>query len=334
MVCLKIVRGIVRSFGLAALAAALACCSAAQASDFTQRLDEGRQLRVHNRFAEAGTVFRNLLRDLARDGSNHTFEALVEDNLALDEQDSGDYAAAETAFNHGLDALRGEAAYDSVAIALRTHLAELYLAEDRPKDAEALLRQALADAHSSPHPSPTGLAALHEDLAVACIMRRKFTESEALLRESLSILEDRYGPDDPRLSSSLFSYAGLLVSERRYDEAVAPAERAWQILSHDPAPIPKPYQASALSVMGVVYFRAGRLDEAEQCARRSVDLATESLGARHPRLGLYLANYALILKTAGRKNEAKAAQKKADEIMDQSPSSGTGGYTVNVASLR
>jgi tetratricopeptide (TPR) repeat protein len=330
MVCPKIVRC---AWG-AALAAALAGSSAAQPGDFTKRLVEGRQLRVHDHFAEARTVFLNLVRDLRQDESNHRLQALVEDNLALDEQDIGDYAAAETAFNHGLDALRAEPAYDSESIALKTHLAELYLAEVRPKDAEALLRQTLADARSSPKPAPVALSVLSEDLAVACIMRKKFAEPEALLRESQALVENQYGPDDPRLSSSLLSYTGLLIAQNRHDEAIAPAEHAWQILSHSTVPVPKSYQASALCILSVVYYHAGRLDEAAECGRKSVDLASESLGMQHPRLGLYFSNYARILRAAGRKSEAKKAQKKADAILRQYPPDGTGGYTVNVASLR
>jgi len=65
-----------------------------------------------------------------------------------------------------------------------------------------------------------------------------------------------------------------------------------------------------------------------------VELAEESLGPEHPRLGFYLANFAVILKQAGRKNEAKTARKKAGEIMDRYPAAGSGGYTINVTALR
>lgn len=334
MVCPKAVGCMVRCVGEAALFAALACCLAAQTSDFTQRLAEGQTLRVHDRYAEARTVFLSMLRDLRQSEPNDRIEGLVDDNLALVEQDLGDYAAAETAFNHGLNALRAELPYDPETIAIEAHLGELYLAEIRPRDAEALLRRSLEDAHRSPKAASMQLSVLNEDLAVACILRKKFSESEPLLREAEVLMENEYGPNDPRLSSSLLSYSGLLVAQHRYGEAVAPAERAWQILSHTAVLIPKSYQASALNVLGAVYFHVGRLNEARQCAHRSVELATEALGAEHPRLALYLSNYALILKTAGQKNEAKAAQKHADEIMEKFPLDGSGGYTVNVASLR
>ena len=74
--------------------------------------------------------------------------------------------------------------------------------------------------------------------------------------------------------------------------------------------------------------------EAVRSARESVEVGEASLGPVHPRLGLYLANYASILRWAGHKSQAKVIQKRADEIMEQHPSHSSGGYTVNVASLR
>jgi tetratricopeptide (TPR) repeat protein len=125
----------------------------------------------------------------------------------------------------------------------------------------------------------------------------------------------------------------LLTAEHRYAEAVVPAERAWQILQASPIAIPRPYLASALGVLGMVYHHTGRTAEAKSYARQAVDMAEASLGPQHPRLGLYLANYAAILKQAGHRSEAKAIRKRADEIRDQNPAAGTG-YTINVAALR
>ena len=256
------------------------------------------------------------------------------DNLALDEQDRGDYPAAETAFNHGLTALQGQPADDSVLIAMKTHLSELYIAENRPDDAEPILRQSLAALRSSATRDPIAMSTASEDLAVVCIMRKKLAEPEPLLREAQALIENAGGQNDSRLASSLLTYAGLLTTEHRYDEAVVPAERAWQILSSHPSHVQTPYLASALSVLTAVYYHAGRPEDAEASAKRCVEMAEASLGPKHPRMVLYYANYAVILKQNGRKDEAKVIRKKADEITEQNPSSSAGGYTVNVASLR
>jgi tetratricopeptide (TPR) repeat protein len=315
------------------LAATLVCSATAQTSDFGKRLAAADQLRAQDRFAEARTSYRDLLRDVRAGSPDHRLEGLVLDHLALNEQDSGDYAAAETAFNQGLAAVSAQSAADPVLIALKTHLAEHYIAETRPEDAEPLLRQSLAAMRSNAAPDSVALAIADEDLAVVCIMRRKFDEPEALLRQSQALIENLFGPDNPKLSASLLTFAGFLTAQHRYADALAPAERAWQILYASPTPIPTPYRASAMSVLGVVYYHTGHVDKSVACARQAVDLAEASLGPHHPRLAHYLSNYAAILKWTGHKNEAKAVQKKADEIQEQNPPAGTG-YTVNVAALR
>lgn len=160
-----------------------------------------------------------------------------------------------------------------------------------------------------------------------------FAEPEPLLRQAQALIENARGENDSKLTSSLLTYAGLLATEHRYSEAIAPSARG-KFLNSNPSHVPTPYMASALSVLAAVYYRAGRLDAAQSSAQKCVEMAEASLGTRHPRMVLYYTNYAAILKLAGRKNEAKVFRKKAEEIMGQNPSSGTGGYTVNVASLR
>lgn len=330
MVCLTGVRYVSK----AVIFTALTFNTAAQTADFSQRLEQGQQLRAFDRYIEARSTFQALLRDVRKEGPNPRMEAMVFDSMAMNEQDSGDYGAAETAFNHGISAFHPEAANDPILIALQSHLAELYIAEIRPDDAEPLLRASISALRSSVVTDPIALSIASEDLAVVCIMRHKYAEPESLLRESQALIMKTRGADDARLSAGLLTFAGLMTAEKRYAEAVAPAERAWQLLTASPAIVPKPYLASAKSVLAAVYFHVGRYDEAREAARTSVELAESSLGPDHPRLGFYLSNYAMILKSTGRKDEAKVARRKADAILDQYPSTTTGGYTVNVASLR
>jgi tetratricopeptide (TPR) repeat protein len=324
---------IVRCIWGTALAAVLTGSAAGQTADFSKRISEAQQLRAQDRFTEARAIYQALLRDVRDDPSSHYLAALVFDCLGIDEQDRGDFGAAETDFNHGLASAHSQSADDPLLMALQTHLSELYIAEVRPDDAEPILRQTVAALRSSAQPEPMALAVANADLAVVCIMRRRFTEPEGLLREAGVLIENEAGPKDPRLASSLLTYAGLMTAQHRYAEAVGPAERAWQLIGTSSGPIPKAYSASALNVLGAVYYHAGRLEEAESCARRSVDLAKVSIGPVHPRMGLYLANLAVILKAAGHRDQAKAVQKKADAILQQKPSSASGGYTVNIASL-
>jgi hypothetical protein len=51
-------------------------------------------------------------------------------------------------------------------------------------------------------------------------------------------------------------------------------------------------------------------------------------------MGLYLSNYAVILKRVGNKREAKDVRKRAGEILAEPGSGASAGYTVNVGALR
>ena len=332
MVCLNVVRFASRT-APAVLAAVLTFSAAAQTADFSKRLAEGQQLRSGDRYAEARSTYQALLRDLQKEGSHPRLEALVLDSMAMNEQDSGDYGAAEIAFNRGMAAFHPEGANDPILIALRSHLSELYIAQGRPEDAEPLLRASIGAMRASVISDHSALSVASEDLAVVCIMRHKYAEAEALLRESQTLIEKAHGADDPRLSTGLLTYAGLMTAQRKHAEAVPLAERAWRLISSAKA-VSKSYLASAKSVLAGVYYHVGRYDEAADAARQSIDLAEESLGPNHPRLGLYLSNYAVILKATGQKEYARVIEKKAKAINDQYPTGAAGGATVNVASLR
>ena len=71
--------------------AALALSTAAQA----QQLAEGQHLRAQGRYAEARAVFAAVLREAEKlQPPNNRLVALVLDNMAVNETDSGDYGAS------------------------------------------------------------------------------------------------------------------------------------------------------------------------------------------------------------------------------------------------
>jgi tetratricopeptide (TPR) repeat protein len=307
-----------------ALAAALAWGAAGQ------QLEEGKQLSAKGRYAEAHAVFTAMLRDAERNQADAGTVALILDYLGVDETDLGNFREAENVFNRALSILPGD---DRAASKVKTHLAELYMNEQRAAEAEPLLRQAAARFRDGGQPERIALGETYNDLAVALAMQRKRRESETLLREALALMEGELGPDHPILTSSLEPLAALLVAEHRYAEAVAPAERAWHILQSFGPHIGTPDIANVLDILGQVYAHTGRLAEAESSARRAATLAEEVYGPKHPRLGLFLQRYAAVLAQANRKKEASDIQKRARAIL-VAANRGSVGSTVSVSALR
>ena len=315
-----------------ALAIVLATGAAAQTTLVIQQLDAGQQLRAQGRYNEARTLFANLLRDVNSGGGGSSLAAIVLDNAGINETYAGDYGAAETAFNQSLTLLRASHTDDPIMAALKTHLSELYIAEQRPRDAEPLLRQAAASMRSYVHTDAAALSEIYDNLAVVCTLQRKREEAETLLRNSAALLEKQVGPDNPRFADPLLTYAGLLVVEHRYTDALVSAERAWKILRKSDPPVASSYLAGAASVLASVYFHLGRNADAESYARTAVELGEKAYGHDHPQVASYLANYAEILKRRDRK-QAKEVQERADAIRARSTSDSPTGYTVAADSL-
>jgi tetratricopeptide (TPR) repeat protein len=302
-------------------------------SDNNDNLSEGRQLSAEGRYADARARLTAALRG-AQAGSDTRTVAMILDYLGVNEEDSGDYRQAETYLNHALSTIHPYSPHDPVLIDLQTHLAELYMAELRPGDAEPLLRRTLGVLRGAVSPDWLLLARAEEDLALAGVMQNRYDEPEKLLRHSQGLIEGQLGPANPRLTNGLFAFAALLTAEHRYAEAVAPAERAWQILHGTNLSLAKADLATACTALCTVYFRVGRTAEALSFAREAVDLAEAVVGRNHPCVARCLSNYAYILKHTGRKDEAKEIQKRADEISKKLPSGATDGNTVNIAALQ
>jgi tetratricopeptide (TPR) repeat protein len=310
----------------------LACAASAQSSE-TVRLLAAQRLYAQGQYTDARAMLTALLQESKNGAPDRRFRASLLDNLGLVNEGTGNYAEAERRFNDGLSTLRDEPAGNSVD--LKTHLAELYVREHRPQEAESLLRQAIDGAKSLSHTDPAALSEAYNDLAVACLMQREFRDAETFSRHAQTIIETQLDAYGPALAGSLLTYAQLLSDEHHFAAAIAPAEHALQILRASKPPIGKSYFAGALTAAGAIYFRAGHDAEAASCVREAIELAEQVLGSEHRRLGLYLANYAAILKHSGHKKEAQSIQKRSEEIMERYPAADdSGGYTVDVAALR
>ena len=76
----------------------------------------------------------------------------------------------------------------------------------------------------------------------------------------------------------------------------------------------------------------GRRDEAETLFRRAVGIWEQSGGKESRQVAVCLANYAELMRRAGRKSEAAALDERARTILAGNP--GVAGLTVNIAELR
>jgi len=288
-------------------------------------LSEGRNLRVVGRYAEAQNVFTALLRESEQRSPGSVFVATVLDDLALTEQDLGNFMAAESLLTRSL-AIRRD-------LTVESHLGEVYLEEQRAREAEPLFRHVLEARRNAPHPDPENTAIAMAYLALLYKYEGKLGRAEALLRQALALLEERFGPDDPMLSSALGPLAATLTREGKYKEALSLAERTWQILRKAPG-VGEPNLINTMSTLGMLYSLTGQFAEAEFYGKEAVAKAEAIYGPEHYRLGWHLANYAAILKRMGRKDDARKVQQRSAAILARSQQANPVRQTVNVNALR
>jgi tetratricopeptide (TPR) repeat protein len=158
-------------------------------------------------------------------------------------------------------------------------LAQVYSEADRGAQAVKVLQDAQAK-----FPSDTNVTF---ELGAAFDKQKKFAESEAAFRQLLA--------RDPENAAAL-NYLGYMLAERgeRLDESVSFVKKALQL---------EPENGSFLDSLGWAYFKADKLDLAEDSLRRAAEqLQTNSVIQDH---------YGEVLMKLGRLDEAIAAFTRA-----------------------
>ena len=98
-------------------------------------------------------------------------------------------------------------------------LAQLYAAQARPADAEALFKQAIAIRETALGPDNLLVADALVQLAYFYQAQSRYQEAEAAFKRALSIREKAFGPDSPEIVNSLEALAGLYEATGRKAEA-------------------------------------------------------------------------------------------------------------------
>jgi len=316
------------------LFAAFTFVTVAQTSYFKERLAEGSALRAQGRYAEAGRLLAGLLDETLRREGESASVVIVTDYLGRNAHDLGDYSEAERLFTYALTILKnlhGDESPDATTV--KMHLAELYWEEDRPREAEVLLRRVVAARERYPGSTPADIANARIDLALAESSQGRKREAEELLRSALPAIEVEYGPNSPMLLSVLDPLASVLTARRQYAEALSYSERAWKILEQSPQ-VSRADRVNTTIALSSLYSLTGQTREAEYFAREGLKLVESVYQPDNPRLGMFLKSYAAVMRRLKRKQEANAAEKRAQTILANSGARRRGSPTVNVSALR
>jgi tetratricopeptide (TPR) repeat protein len=200
---------------------------------------------------------------------------------------------------------------------LMNQLALLFEAKALYREAEPLMRRALALVEESIGPEHPDVAIHMNNLAVLLRATNRLVEAEGLMRSALKIDEKSFGSEHFHVARDLSNLALLLKETNRVEEAEALMLRALGIDENSFGP-DHSNVALHLNNLALLLKNANRLAEAEQLILRSVAIWESSLGEQHPKVATALNNLALLLCDADRWEEAEPLMRRALAIEEKS----------------
>lgn len=132
----------------------------------------------------------------------------------------------------------------------------------------------------------------------------KLDQAEQYLKEALQALEVVYGHSDVKIAECLNSLAGLYYQQRRYIEAVPYGIRMLTIYN-------KIYGGEHAEVgmaannLAMLYHAQEKYDLAELMYERALPIRKRALGKENPQFMTLIENYANLLSSTGRSEQAE-----------------------------
>jgi tetratricopeptide (TPR) repeat protein len=177
------------------------------------------------------------------------------------------------------------------------NLAALLKTTNRLKEAEPLLRRALAIAEYELITGPSVATALN-NLAQLLQATNRLVEAEPLMRRALAIDEASYGNDHPRVAITLGNLGLLMKDTNHLAEAESLMRRALAI-HESSSGIDNPDLGIALNNLALLMRDTNRLAEAEALIERSFSIFVGSFGLDHPNTQRARRNFTSILHAQG-----------------------------------
>lgn len=238
-------------------------------------------------------------------------EALARQGAAL--VAAGNYAGAEPAIREMLDIIQSFVGPDHPQLPpLLIMLANVITQQDRPRDAEPLLRQALAiqRAHAQPADYFTTLDALTQSLSA----QARYRDAAPLYDEILAISLARHGERHVDTATAMANSAVNMAEMDRHAEAEALHRRALELridmfgTGHEDV-------AHSHEMLGVALWRSGRFADSEAELREAVTIYRQVRGDRDRITARAMGNLGASLSEQGRLAEALAIEEKVVEIL-------------------
>jgi tetratricopeptide (TPR) repeat protein len=280
--------------------------------EWQQGMRLAQQHQRAGRMKDAEGTLRRLLAEAEAADPQPVWVAAVWNNLGHVYQDLGQVEKALQCYQHSVRLWeKHTGGADPALIQPLNNLATLYAEQGRYAEAEALHERSLEIRIRHYGRNHTRVAIGLSNMAELLNRRGNSRRAEQLLREALAIWEAHPGAE-PLAEGAALNNLAISTKDRR--EAEELLLRANQLLaSAAPGGVER---IRTLTNLGLLYARAGRLNQAEPALRQALEIAEWVWGPDHPELGGMLQDYARVLKRLGRNDEAMQASVRSRQILN------------------
>lgn len=312
---------------------AVSSLSAETIPKWAAQLDLAESLVKDNRMGEAEGLFEGAQKMADELGRGELASGLSAYRLGHYHFQIGKLMEAERDYLHASEVFDSRlGAGHRVAVDTIIQLSSTYLELEEIAKAGALLNRRL---EAAPEMSPGDRGALLGNFGAVLMYQGRFSESERTYRRALQIFEgDSRTESRERMAIAYSNLSGICLRSNRISEALELAERANSLLEALPSP-PPTLAVKTIANLATIHASAGKDPRATDLLFGSaVRLCETNFGPNHFLLGRLLANYADFLQGCNRKDEAKAARKRANSILASFQKANRLGATVDVSILR
>ena len=163
-----------------------------------------------------------------------------------------------------------------VAVVLYEYARELR-ARNRDREAEPLLRRALAILQAAPESDPRATIDVLNALGNLVEGRRQLDEAEKLIRAAMTLAEEKFGPESAQLATSCTYLADVLWNKKSLREAGLLFRRAITIDASLYGP-DRPETAADIANLGMVMTEAGQSEAGAALLRQALAIYENTLG--------------------------------------------------------
>lgn len=276
-----------------------------------------RLYHVQGRYEKAKTLYEKVLEiDRQKFGLDHPVTAQCLNSLGGLYRDQLAYQHAEALILQALK-LREKVLghrHPDTAQSLND-LAGLYSIQRRYQEAEDLVQRALEIRQQVLRPRHPDIAQCLNNLGRLFFFRKQYNRAEQLYNQALDINRGTLGENHPYTAHCCSDLADLYFDKKDYEKAEMFVRRAFAIRVKLAGPRPSDVAQSLYSIARL-YHACNRYELAELFYRYTLSVNEDALGPTDPRTITVRKNYASLLRTMNREEEAIALEARLDQNPD------------------